>query len=534
MKSIGASSVSVALAFSGYALSKMLLAPLFGIWSDRTGRRHLIVAGLSLYCLISFGYVFADSISLIAALRMMQGVAAALFRPIVTALIGDVIPTDRRGTSMGTFDISFYAAMGMGPVVGGVVRDVFGYQGVFAALSLLCCLSLGAAVTRLPHYCGRETRMAPAKIDLRSLGKNKLLLGLLGFILTRAFGAVSFAIFLPLFMGLVLRLNGLMIGVVMSSGTGLAVLLLRPMGRLHDGLRNQTLIAVGGATSAAFMLCLSMVSGFWSLLLTSLGVGVFSAMSRPASSALLIEQGRRHGIGLAVGLFNTFMNLGFVLGPLFGSFIMRSAGIRGVFFAAGFVGLAGSGFFTFCWVCDSRSARRGKPSSLTKMETARHYFFFAYSSMRDYSFTRIMISTGRLSYFLWTFSGVHRRNSCIHGPPKGHGGRDSSTHAETTYEPEEGEFPMLVIIAQSRVNTPKHKEQATRILLRPARSPSTLKQAAPRRGPNWQALNATLSAWGLRRRDSTILGTATLTTVASKPPSVYSQGRVCPPLSGTM
>lgn len=55
--SSGATAFHLALIFSGYAVAKTLVSPLTGWWSDRRGRRGLILSGLFLYLVISFCYL---------------------------------------------------------------------------------------------------------------------------------------------------------------------------------------------------------------------------------------------------------------------------------------------------------------------------------------------------------------------------------------------------------------------------------------------------------------------------------------------
>lgn len=105
--------------------------------------------------------------------------------------------------------------------------------------------------------------------------------------------------------------------------------------------------------------CLPMARSFSHLLVLSISIGLFSVISLPASSALLVHEGNVCGMGLAMGIFNSAMNLGAVVALLGGGLVLEFFGINAVFHAAGFMGLMGIIFFYFCtwWVASPRKNR---------------------------------------------------------------------------------------------------------------------------------------------------------------------------------
>lgn len=342
---IGASGFSLALIFSGYALSKALFTPFIGWWSDYRGRHAFITAGLGLYSLISLCYLLAPGLPFLIFLRFLQGLAAARVRPISLAFVGDIAPSRREGTTMGTFDISFYGALAIGPIIGGLVKDAAGFSGIFFCMLALCCIGLILSIG-LDVDC-REEEKGPeqAKIKLPALRGGKTLIGLAVFIFARSFGIVLFAVFLPIFMTNHLMINGVRVGIVMASGAVVTALLLRTMGRLSDRRQRSTLVMIGGLMAGFLTFCLPLAANFYHLLLLSIGIGVFSVLSMPASAALLIEEGNLHGMGLTMGIFNGALNLGFIISPLIGGIITDFFGISAAFHMAGLLGMAGVGFF---------------------------------------------------------------------------------------------------------------------------------------------------------------------------------------------
>jgi DHA1 family multidrug resistance protein-like MFS transporter len=347
--SAGATGFHIALIFSVYALAKMFMSPLIGWWSDHRGRRELIIAGLGTCLTVSLCYLLTPGPLALIALRIIQGVGAALVRPISLAFIGDIAPARREAKTMGTFEMSFDSAQAVGPMIGGVVKDLAGFPGVFLSLAVLCLLSLLSALffvmiapTNTPDYVART------RLHLRGLRIGRILIGLSGFILTRSFSIALFAVFIPIFMYDSLKLTGLEMGIIMGAGTVVTALLLRPMASMSDKLNCRWLVIFGGSMTALLTFCLPLAQSFGHLLALSVAIGTFRVVSLPASSALLVQEGNLYGMGLAMGIFNGAINFGTVLAPLAGGFALGFFGIKTIFYGAAFLGLIGIVFFWFC------------------------------------------------------------------------------------------------------------------------------------------------------------------------------------------
>ncbi len=341
----GSTGFHLALMFSGYAAAKMLFCPITGWWSDRHGRRSLLLAGLGMYSAVSLCYLLAPGPGSLVLLRIFQGVCAALVRPVSLALVGDMAPDEQEGTVMGTFDISFYGAFAVGPVLGGFINDRAGFAGLFICLFCLCLAALFTAAAFVRCPAGKCPGAASQSIDFTLLRRSRMLAALCGFIFSRSFGIVLFAVFLPIFAHEELKLTGLETGIILAAATIVTALLLRPMGRLSDRMNRGRLVFIGGSAAALLTCSLPLASTFTDLLLMSAGIGMANVLSIPASSALLVEEGKRYGMGLTVGLFNGAMSLGAILAPLAGGFAFSHLGMKALFLSAGLMGVAGTIFY---------------------------------------------------------------------------------------------------------------------------------------------------------------------------------------------
>jgi len=345
IQNLGASGIMLGLPIVFYALAKIFFSPIMGSWSDRIGRRTLIIASLCLYAAISFCFLLTTNLVAISILRLLQGAGCAMFRPVLQSLTGELSPSESRATTLGTFDISFYGALGIGPILGGVIKDLWGFEGLFVMLALLCLSALCIALLSIPasrpgitnnNHSGMITQLFNILHTSRKPGS---LRGLLAFIFGRACGISTFVAFVPLLLTSKLHLSGKEIGIIMASATVVIALLLRPMGKLSDKLPRRLLVIAGGLSASLLYFCIPHADNFYQILLLGIGIGFSSALSQPASTALLIDEGLLHGIGITVGMFNAVLNAGFVIGPLAGALLLNYFGLQAVFYVSGMSGL---------------------------------------------------------------------------------------------------------------------------------------------------------------------------------------------------
>ena len=116
----GATPFLIGVAFGAYGLTQGLLQLPFGMWSDKVGRKRVIVIGLTLFISGNVMAVFTDSIHWMIVARFLQGTGA--ISSTVFALIADLTRPEVRtranaalGASIG---IAFALAFGVAPFFG--------------------------------------------------------------------------------------------------------------------------------------------------------------------------------------------------------------------------------------------------------------------------------------------------------------------------------------------------------------------------------------------------------------------------------
>ena len=97
---LGASATVVGLLVSAFAVAQLVVAPVWGRFSDRYGRRPAILAGLLLTGSAYVIFAFAGSVSVLLLSRLVQGAGGGTIG-VVQAYVADASPPEERTKSLG-------------------------------------------------------------------------------------------------------------------------------------------------------------------------------------------------------------------------------------------------------------------------------------------------------------------------------------------------------------------------------------------------------------------------------------------------
>ncbi len=352
--SFGASSFVLGIVFGVYSAARTLFMPPVGILSDRFGRRPFILSGLLLFTVVSPLYAVAANLSQLMMVRFLQGVAAAMLIPVAMSAIGDLSPRGKEGFVMGSFTSAFFAGLGFGPLIGGYMRDKYSMAAAFYAMGVLSFLALLFTVGALPKEPGvgnrerprRERKERPEegmgrKGEKQSIWTDRALLGLLLFRFTRAIGIGLVWVIMPLFAVKSLGISALQVGILLSANTFITTLLQSPTGYLSDRIGHRKSLTAGSALACAAVAFIAWARGFNDLLFASVALGLAGALIVPAGSALAVSLGRTRGMGRTMGLYNSSLSLGTMVGPVIGGALLDHAGVDTVFISGAILGFLG-------------------------------------------------------------------------------------------------------------------------------------------------------------------------------------------------
>ena len=335
-KTVGVSretmAIHITLLTSIYALSQFIFAPFWGQWSDRLGRRPLILVGIAGSAIAQLLFGFASSLTMLYVVRAIGGVLSSATIPATTAYIADITPDVGLSRNMAWLGSAVSLGVIIGPALGGLTtrEDLHVTLGLvnihienfalpFFLSAILMFLTLLLALRWLPESLSISARNAiseKATFDWTKI-ENRLLI-LLGLTLAGQFGLSIFEGTFALYAQERFGYGPFETGIAfMVCGLVMAVFQVIAVGYLADRVRIISQVALGfGLMGTGIMLLLVMRSlplilGAISIL--SLGM----ALITPNLAALVSKQNDQHK-GALMGLQTATNSLGQVAGPFLG------------------------------------------------------------------------------------------------------------------------------------------------------------------------------------------------------------------------
>jgi len=118
-------------AFTAYILTATVSGPIYVKLSDLFGRRPLLMIGVAVFLLGSILSGLSQEMWQLIAFRGLQGLGAGALFPIALSIIGDIFAPSERGKYQGLFGAVFGLSSLLGPALGGLITDNFGWQWIF-------------------------------------------------------------------------------------------------------------------------------------------------------------------------------------------------------------------------------------------------------------------------------------------------------------------------------------------------------------------------------------------------------------------
>jgi DHA1 family bicyclomycin/chloramphenicol resistance-like MFS transporter len=166
---LGANDAQAQLTLSAFAIGFGLAQLGYGPFSDRFGRRPVLLAGLALFMLGSIASMIAPSIEWLVAARLLQGVGACSGPVIGRAIVRDVFDPLRGARAIAHIMMLVVLVPMVAPLVGGYLTVWFGWRANFA-LMLVYGLALWAATWAVLAESNRQPE--PSATSVRQIARN--------------------------------------------------------------------------------------------------------------------------------------------------------------------------------------------------------------------------------------------------------------------------------------------------------------------------------------------------------------------------
>ena len=124
-----------------FTISAAISRPFSGKLSDTIGRKKVMVLGMLVTVIVSLIYPISISVSFFLGLRFLHGFSAGFFPTGATALLTDILPSDRRGKGMGIWGTFISLGIGAGQGLGSIISKQVGLNNLFLIASGVAILS---------------------------------------------------------------------------------------------------------------------------------------------------------------------------------------------------------------------------------------------------------------------------------------------------------------------------------------------------------------------------------------------------------
>ena len=324
-----ASNLTIGLLAACFALAQFIFAPLWGILSDRFGRKAIIAGGLMGITGSFFLFGAATSIFVLFMARFLQGIFSAATLPAARAYIADITTNEERVRALGRLGAALSLGVILGPAIGGIFAKTslslpFFAAGVVAFLNLLFVIKfLPESLTERTTQAvivGRGFLLQNIKRVWRGLRAELGPLFILSFLWSFVLSNNQVAV--PLLELDKFHLGPADVGILFAvMGAVSAFVQIFLLVRITNFLGKHLSITLGLILMGLGFLAMPFVPTSLAFLYGAVAVAALgSSMTRPVITALISEE-TTEGQGVTMGTATAFESMGRLVGPLLGGFL---------------------------------------------------------------------------------------------------------------------------------------------------------------------------------------------------------------------
>ncbi|MCM3337579.1 MFS transporter [Paenibacillus sp. MER TA 81-3] len=318
----GASGQAMGYLVSAFGLTQFVFSPFAGEWSDKYGRKKMIVFGIAMFTISQFIFAAATDMWMLYASRFLGGMGAAFMTPAMMAYVADITTEDNRGKGLGWLMASMSLGVVVGPGIGGFLAES-GIRIPFYAAAMIAAISTVISLLFLPETVSIEARM---KSKLSQTKRENILkqfarsfkapyFMLLVLIFTMTFGLMGFESVFGLYVDKKYDFTPKDISLMITVGALLGVVIQAVLiDKLLRRFGEKKLLIVMFVVAGVSMIIMVFVQGYFLIFAVSGLFFIATSIIRPAINTLLSKMAGNEQ-GFVAGMNNAYMSLGNIIGP---------------------------------------------------------------------------------------------------------------------------------------------------------------------------------------------------------------------------
>ncbi len=322
--SFGVGAAAIGLTLSTFALARLILNVPLGVLSDRYGRRILLAGGPLISAVGMLGSGASGDLAELLAWRFVAGAGSAMYMTGAQVYLIDISTPANRARFIGANQGALLFGVSIGPAIGGLLAEIYGFRVPFYAVGAASLLTASFAYFRLPETRVRPTLRTDAPTTDRPDRPAWLRL-----LLSRDFAAVAgvtFAVFLtraggrmtlmPLLAASRFGYSAGSLGALFAAMAIINLLGVAPAAWVADRFGRKWAIVPAGVLVGAALLMMAAAGTGVTFAAAAALLAIGTATIGPAPAAYVADIAPPDLRGLAMGLYRSAGDAGFLLGPI--------------------------------------------------------------------------------------------------------------------------------------------------------------------------------------------------------------------------
>jgi MFS transporter, DHA1 family, multidrug resistance protein len=340
--------------FATQAVTMTIFAPIWGSVADRYGRKLMVQRAMFGGAVVLATMGFAQNVWQLAILRAIQGMLTGTV-PAATTLVASSAPRERSGYALGLLQTAVWSGASVGPLLGGLVADTWGFRAAFwvtGTLLFIAGLTVWRFVEEDFHPPERDATSPDGGFwhGLRLVVRDRGLISLFSVHILTRLAVRTLGPILPLFIQSLIPTSSRVAsitGLISGAGAATSAVGALILGRASDRLGYRRVLLVCALLAGLIFVPQFFVANPWQLLLLQGLLGLVMSGVLASISALLANLAPEGRQGAVYGVDSSAVAMANAIGPMLGAGVAVAFGLRVPFLLAAVIFFLAAGL---AWV----------------------------------------------------------------------------------------------------------------------------------------------------------------------------------------